>query len=77
MSDYEIEILNRNVLIKIVKEQQEIINKAIEYIENHKETREHYEPYGAPMGNPNYITTHIFGYYELLEILKGENNDKN
>ena len=45
--------------------------KAIEYIKNHKETRKHYEPYGTPMGNPNYITTHIFGYYELLNILNG------
>lgn len=44
--------------------------KAIEYIKQHKETREHYEPYGTPMGNSNYITTHIFGYYELLNILQ-------
>lgn len=51
---------------------QSKIDKATEYIEKHKETREHYEPYGTPMGNPNYITTHIFGYYELLNILKGE-----
>ena len=36
MSDYEIGRLNRNVLIKLVKEQQEIINKAIEYIEENK-----------------------------------------
>ncbi len=55
-----------------VRELQERINKAIKYIENHKETRNHYEPYGTPMGNPNYITTHIFGYYEVLEILKGD-----
>ena len=54
------------------KELQERIDKAIEYIKNHKETREHYEPYGTPMGNPNYTTTHIFGYYELLDILEGK-----
>lgn len=49
--------------------------KAIEYIKSHKETREHYESYGTPMGNSNYTTTHIFGYYELLNILQGEEND--
>ena len=51
------------------------IDKAIEYIENHKETREHYEPFGTPMGNPNYTTTHIFGYFELLDILKGDSDE--
>ena len=49
--------------------------KAIEYIKNHKEIRKHYEPYGTPMGNPNYTTTHIFGYYELLNILNGDDEE--
>ena len=40
--------------------------KAIKYIENHKETRYVYEPYG---------TYHISGYYDLLEILKGKDNE--
>lgn len=56
MSDYEIKMLNRPVLIKIVKEQQEIINKAIEYINTH------YLNANEP---------------ELLNILKGENNEYN
>ena len=69
----------RNIFYAIMKiaderdELKNIINEAIEYIKNNKETREHYEPYGTPMGNSNYTTTHIFGYYELLDILnKGE-----
>lgn len=57
------------------KQLKERVYKAVEYIKNHKETREHYEPYGTPMGNSNYITTHVFGYYELIEILKGGNNE--
>lgn len=52
-----------------VEQLENIRKEAIEYIENNKETREHYEPYGTPMGNSNYTTTHIFGYYELLDIL--------
>ena len=52
-----------------VEQLENIRKEAIEYVENNKETREHYEPYGTPMGNPNYTTTHIFGYYELLDIL--------
>lgn len=59
-----------------VEQLENIRKEAIEYIENNKETREHYEPYGTPMGNPNYTTTHIFGYYELLDILN-EGSDKN
>lgn len=60
-----------------VEQLENIIKEAIEYIKNNKETREHYEPYGTPMGNSNYTTTHIFGYYELLDILnKGDNNGK-
>lgn len=59
------------------KQLENIRKEAIEYIKNNKETREHYEPYGTPMGNSNYTTTHIFGYYELLDILnKGDNNGK-
>ena len=54
---------------KKVEQLENIRKEAIEYVENNKETREHYEPYGTPMGNPNYTTTHIFGYYELLDIL--------
>lgn len=67
-----------NIRADILLEQQDyklIINKAIDYIKKHKETREHYEPYGTPMGNCNYATTHIFGYYELLNILQGEDNE--
>lgn len=59
-------------IMKIADERDELENirkEAIEYIKNNKETREHYEPYGTPMGNSNYTTTHIFGYYELLDIL--------
>ena len=67
-------------IMKIADERDELENirkEAIEYIKNNKETREHYEPYGTPMGNSNYTTTHIFGYYELLDILnKGDNNGK-
>ena len=57
-----------------LQQKENIIKEVREYIEKHKETRKHYEPYGTPMGNPNYITTHIFGYYELLEILDKEGN---
>ena len=57
-----------------VEQLENIIKEATEYIKNNKETREHYEPYGTPMGNSNYTTAHIFGYYELLDILnKGDN----
>lgn len=57
-----------------VEQLENMRKEAIKYIKNNKETREHYEPYGTPMGNSNYTTTHIFGYYELLEILnKGDN----
>lgn len=59
-----------------VEQLENIRKEAIESIENNKETREHYEPYGTPMGNPNYTTTHIFGYYELLDILN-KGSDKN
>lgn len=66
-------------IMKIADERDELENirkEAIEYIKNNKETREHYEPYGTPMGNSNYTTTHIFGYYELLDILnKGDKNE--
>lgn len=60
-----------------VEQLENIKKEAIEYIKKNKETREHYEPYGTPMGNSNYTTAHIFGYYELLDILnKGDNNVK-
>lgn len=49
---------------------KEVINKAIEYIECHKYTMKHYEPYGTPTGMPNYETCNIRGYYKLLDILK-------
>lgn len=52
------------------KKQKEVINKAIEYIEGHKYTMKHYEPYGTPTGMPNYETCDIKGYYQLLNILK-------
>ena len=53
-----------------VKKQKEVIDKAIEYIEGHKYTMKHYEPYGTPTGLPNYETYNIKGYYQLLDILK-------
>ena len=52
------------------KQLKEVINKAIEYIEGHKYTMKHYEPYGTPTGMPNYETCNIRGYYKLLDILK-------
>lgn len=52
-----------------VKKQKEIIDKAIEYIEGHKYTMKHHEPYGTPTGLTNYETYNIRGYYELLNIL--------
>lgn len=52
------------------KKQKEVIDKAIEYIEGHKYTMKHYEPYGTPTGLPNYETHNIKGYYKLLDILK-------
>lgn len=51
------------------KKQKEVIDKAIEYVEGHKFTMKHYEPYGTPMGSPNYETHNIEGYYQLLDIL--------
>ena len=53
-----------------VKKQKEVIDKAIEYVEGHKYTMKHYEPYGTPTGLPNYETYNIKGYYQLLDILK-------
>lgn len=50
--------------------QKEVIDKAIKYIECHKYTIKHYEPYGTPTGLPNYETYNIKGYYQLLDILK-------
>lgn len=52
------------------KKQKEVIDKAIKYIECHKYTIKHYEPYGTPTGLPNYETYNIKGYYKLLDILK-------
>ena len=52
------------------KQLKEVINKAIEYIEGHKYTMKHYEPYGTPTGMPNYETHNIKGYRKLLDILK-------
>lgn len=52
------------------QKQKEVIDKAIEYVEGHKFTMKHYEPYGTPMGSPNYETHNIEGYYQLLDILK-------
>lgn len=52
------------------KQLKEVINRAIEYIEGHKYTMKHYEPYGTPTGMPNYETCNIRGYYKLLDILK-------
>lgn len=57
------------------KQLKEVINKAIEYIEGHKYTMKHYEPYGTPTGMPNYETCNIRGYYKLLDILKRYQND--
>ena len=73
--EYIDKLLNYITSLQQKVEQLENMRKeAIKYIKNNKETREHYEPYGTPMGNSNYTTTHIFGYYELLEILnKGDN----
>lgn len=56
------------------KQLKEVINKAIEYIEGHKYTMKHYEPYGTPTGMPNYETCNIRGYYKLLDILKEVEN---
>lgn len=56
------------------KQLKEVINKAIEYIEGHKYTMKHYEPYGTPTGMPNYETCNIRGYYKLLDILKEVKN---
>ena len=53
-----------------VKKQKEVIDKAIEYVEGHKYTMKHYEPYGTPTGLPNYETHNIKGYHQLLDILK-------
>ena len=53
-----------------VKKQKEVIDKAIEYIESHKYTMKHYEPYGTPIGLPNYEAHNIKGYSQLLDILK-------
>lgn len=53
-----------------VKKQKEVIDKAIKYIECHKYTIKHYEPYGTPTGLSNYETYNIKGYYQLLDILK-------
>ena len=47
-----------------------MIDKAIKYIECHKYAIKHYEPYGTPIGLPNYETHNIKGYYQLLDILK-------
>lgn len=58
MSDYEIGRLNRNVLIKIVKEQQEIINKTIEIIERNENK--------AP------IEVILNDIGEALKVLKGD-----
>ena len=75
------ELLNENQVDLITKymfleqqckKQQEIIDKAIEYVEGHKYTMKHYEPYGTPTGLPNYETHDIKGYYELLDILKNK-----
>lgn len=63
------EVADGNLRLKEVEQLENIRKEAIEWVDNNKETREHYEPYGTPMGNPNYTTTHIFGYYELLDIL--------
>lgn len=52
------------------KKQKEVIDKAIEYVEGHKYTMKHYEPYGTPTGLPNYETHNIKGYHQLLDILK-------
>lgn len=52
------------------QKQKEVIDKAIEYVEGHKFTMKHYEPYGTPMGSPNYETHNIEGYYQLLDMLK-------
>ena len=51
------------------KQLKEVIEKAIEYVEGHKYTMKHYEPYGTPTGMPNYETQNIAGYRVLLEIL--------
>lgn len=53
-----------------VKKQQEVIEKAIEYVEGHKYIIKHYKPYGTPTGMPNYETQNIAGYRVLLDILK-------
>ena len=67
MSDYEIERLNRPVLIKIVKEQQEIINEAIEKLEEIKESVEDIS--WVEMRSESYIEE----MNEIENILKGEN----
>ena len=59
-----------NDLERYCKKQKEVIDKAIEYLECHKYTIKHYEPYGTPTGLPNYETYNIKGYYQLLDILK-------
>lgn len=71
MSDYEIGRLNRNVLIKIVKEQQEIINKAIEKLEEGKEEVEDIS--WVEMRSESYIEE----MNEIENILKGEKNEYN
>ena len=77
MSDYEISSLNKPVLIKIVKEQQEIINKSIEHIEEkisstkgvindymyHKEHNKHLI---------ELLSEDVDMYKKELNILKGE-----
>ena len=64
-----------NKYIDELEENQQLkerIDKAIKYIECHKYTIKHYEPYGTPTGLPNYETYDIKGYYQLLDILKEE-----
>lgn len=69
------EIIKNENLKQQVKKQKELIDKAIEYVEGHKYTMKHYEPYGTPTGIPNYETQNIAGYRVLLDILKEGKNE--